>query len=219
MTVNVPDVALAPSWSRIAQRPVAQSPGDRLWVLGRVTKNLVWASQFKLCEQLLILLISLPDETSLYVQERKYGTQILVRGALLARLLSPESQTMGVSWVCIVRIIITYPYIAPQSPQRIFPTISSKNSKTQSTPASMLKYLATSLVKKGDNIGAPGWLSRLSERLRLRSWSHSSWVWAPHRALCWQLRAWSLLLLLLLCLPLSLPLAHSHSVSVSLKNK
>ena len=33
-----------------------------------------------------------------------------------------------------------------------------------------------------------------------------------HWALCWQLRAWSLLQIL--CLPLSLPLSHSHSVSL-----
>ena len=32
--------------------------------------------------------------------------------------------------------------------------------------------------------GAPGWLSRLSNELRLRSWSHGSGVRAPHRALC-----------------------------------
>ena len=40
---------------------------------------------------------------------------------------------------------------------------------------------------------APGWLSWLSVWLWLRSWSHSSWVWAPRRALCWPLGAWSLL--------------------------
>ena len=50
--------------------------------------------------------------------------------------------------------------------------------------------------------GPPGWLRRSSVRLRLRSWSHGSWVRAPRRALCWQLRAWSLLRIL--CLPLSL---------------
>ena len=32
--------------------------------------------------------------------------------------------------------------------------------------------------------GAPGWLSQLSVWLQLRSWSHSSCVRAPHRALC-----------------------------------
>ena len=34
--------------------------------------------------------------------------------------------------------------------------------------------------------GAPGWLSWVSVRLWLRSWSHSSWVGALHRALCCQ---------------------------------
>ena len=50
--------------------------------------------------------------------------------------------------------------------------------------------------------GAPEWFSGLSLRLRLRSWSQVSGVWAPQRALCWQPRAWSLLQIL--CLPLSL---------------
>ena len=64
-------------------------------------------------------------------------------------------------------------------------------------------------------LGVPGWLSRLSGRLRLRSWSHSSWVGAPHQALCWQLGAWSLLWTL--CLSLSLCPSPAHSLS--LKNK
>ena len=68
---------------------------------------------------------------------------------------------------------------------------------------------------KKTNVGVPGWLMWLSVRLQLRSWSHGLWVHALHQALCWQLRAWSLLHIL--CLPLFLPLAHSHSVS--LKNK
>ena len=42
------------------------------------------------------------------------------------------------------------------------------------------------------SFGAPGWLRWLSVRLRLRSWSHSSWVRATRLALCWQLGAWSL---------------------------
>ena len=73
------------------------------------------------------------------------------------------------------------------------------------------------LLKVFPSLGAPGWLSRLSVRLRLRSRSHGSWVRAPCRALGWWLRAWSLLLTL--CLPLSLPLPHSCSVSVSKINK
>ena len=72
-------------------------------------------------------------------------------------------------------------------------------------------------MDKEDVVGAPGWLSRLSVRLRLRSWSRGLWVQAPHRALCWQLRAW--ILLQILCLPLSLTLLHSSSVSLCLKNK
>ena len=36
--------------------------------------------------------------------------------------------------------------------------------------------------------GVPGWLSWLSVRLQLRSWSHGSWVWAPHWALYCQCR-------------------------------
>ena len=59
--------------------------------------------------------------------------------------------------------------------------------------------------------GAPGWLSLLGVQLHLRSWSCSLWVRAPHRALCWQLRARRPLQIL--CLPLSLPLPHSCSVT------
>ena len=66
-------------------------------------------------------------------------------------------------------------------------------------------------------IGVPGWLSRLVIRFRLRSWSLSPWVRALHRALGWQLRAWSLFRIL--CLPLSLTLPCSCSVSLCLKNK
>ena len=65
--------------------------------------------------------------------------------------------------------------------------------------------------------GAPGWLGRLSVRFRLRSWSHGPRVRAPHQALCWQLRAWSLFQIL--CLPLSVTLPRSCSVSLCLKNK
>ena len=55
---------------------------------------------------------------------------------------------------------------------------------------------------------APGWLSRLSVRLQLRSRSRGPWVRAPHRALGWWLRAWSLLPIL--CLPLSLTILWSY---------
>ena len=54
---------------------------------------------------------------------------------------------------------------------------------------------------KQESAGAPGWLCRLSVRLWFRSWSRRWWVQAPRRALCWQLRAWSLLWNL--CSPLS----------------
>ena len=57
--------------------------------------------------------------------------------------------------------------------------------------------------------GEPGWLSRLSLWLWLRSWSHSSWAQAPHWA--GELRAWSLLRIL--CLPLSLLFPHLCPVS------
>ena len=40
--------------------------------------------------------------------------------------------------------------------------------------------------KKKKKMGAPGWPSRLSIRLWLRSWSHGLWVRALRRALCWQ---------------------------------
>ena len=75
-------------------------------------------------------------------------------------------------------------------------------------------FLDRHVVHQDRKRGAPGWLHRLSIWLPLRSWSHGLWVRAPHQALCWQLRAWSLLRVL--CLPLSLPLPHSHYVSLCL---
>ena len=71
------------------------------------------------------------------------------------------------------------------------------------------------LFLKWKHFGAPGWLSRLGVRLRLRSQSCAPWVRAPRQVLCWRLGAWSLPRIL--CLPLSLPLTHSHSVSISQK--
>ena len=62
-------------------------------------------------------------------------------------------------------------------------------------------------------LGEPGWLSQLSVWLWLRSWSHGSWVQAPRRALCWQLRAWSLLRMLRLPLSASPLLALCLSLS------
>ena len=64
-------------------------------------------------------------------------------------------------------------------------------------------------------IGAPGWLTRLSVWLQLRSRSHRLWVRALHQPLCWQLRAWSLPQILCLPLPLPLPCSCSLSLSVS----
>ena len=63
----------------------------------------------------------------------------------------------------------------------------------------------------------PEWLSQLSVWLRLRSWSHGSWVQAPRQVLCWQLRAWSLLQVL--CLLLSAPPLLTLCLSCCLKNK
>ena len=80
-----------------------------------------------------------------------------------------------------------------------------------------LDFLIQRVCIKKTPWGAPGWHSWLSIWLWLRSWSHCLWVWAPHQALCWQLRTWSLFLIL--CLPLSLPLPCSRSFSLSLKNK
>ena len=74
--------------------------------------------------------------------------------------------------------------------------------------------LSSFTYQNSGNVRVPGWLSQLNVRLRLRSWSHGSWVRAPHQALCWQLRAWSLLWIL--CPPLSLPLPYSRSLSSSL---
>ena len=70
------------------------------------------------------------------------------------------------------------------------------------------------VIKNSTVSGAPGWLSGLSVRLRLGSRSHGWWVHAPHQALSWQIRTWSLLPVL--CLPFSLPLSGSWSVSLSL---
>ena len=78
----------------------------------------------------------------------------------------------------------------------------------------MLTYLHLNFKKRR---GAPGWLSQLSVWLWLRSWSHSSWVQVPRWALCWWLRACSLLQIL--CLPLSLLLSRSCSVFLCLSKK
>ena len=62
------------------------------------------------------------------------------------------------------------------------------------------------------------WVAQsVKHRLQLRSWPHGSWVRAPHQALCWQLRTWSLLRVL--CLLFSLHFPHSCPLFLSLKNK
>ena len=108
-------------------------------------------------------------------------------------------------------------------------THSTSMSKPPSLPNIKVCHICFRLFPKTSNltdtlesyfyppVGAPGWLSRLSDWLRLRSRSHSSWVRAPRRALCWQLRAWSLLRIL--CLPPFLPLPCSCSLSVPKINK
>ena len=60
---------------------------------------------------------------------------------------------------------------------------------------------------------APGWLIWLSFWLA-QVMICASWIQTPCQALCWQLRAWSLLQIL--CFPISLPLSSS---TLSLKNK
>ena len=69
--------------------------------------------------------------------------------------------------------------------------------------------------------GTPGWLSQLSVWLQLRSRSYNSWVWAPHRALWWQLRAWNLLQIpcLCLCLCLCLSLSKINIKKIKKQNK
>ena len=53
----------------------------------------------------------------------------------------------------------------------------------------------------------------VAQSIKLRSWSRRSWVRAPCQALCWQLRACSLLWIL--CLPLSLSLSCLCALSLS----
>ena len=85
---------------------------------------------------------------------------------------------------------------------------SPRSSLSSSLSAALYTFITLYhfLIRKDKwkcSLRAPGWLSQLSIRLRLRSWSHTPWVQAPCLAVCWQLRAWSLLQIL--CLPLSDP--------------
>ena len=75
-------------------------------------------------------------------------------------------------------------------------------------PSGFFFPIFTPKVNYKIQLGAPGWLSGLSVRLRLR-------VGAPRRALCGQLGAWSLLGILRLPLSLTLPRLCSVSASVS----
>ena len=79
------------------------------------------------------------------------------------------------------------------------------------------EWIILSDFKTREHIGAPGWLSQLSIRLQLGSWSHGLWVQALSWALCWQFRSWSLFQIL--CLPLSLCPSPACTLSLSLKSK
>ena len=80
--------------------------------------------------------------------------------------------------------------------------------------------MATKTIKRRVELEkhrAPRGLSRLSVQLRLRSWSHGSWVWGPHWALCCQCRAyfWPSVP----CPPRLLPSSCTHVLFLSLQNK
>ena len=98
-------------------------------------------------------------------------------------------------------------------------TPENQQEKDKQPNKKMDKHWICKLRVRKSEPGAPGWLSWLSVRLWLRSWSHGSWVWALRWVVCWQLRAWSLPWIL--CLPLSLPLPCLLTLvlSRSLKNK
>ena len=57
--------------------------------------------------------------------------------------------------------------------------------KNKQTNKSCLDIIKLKILR----CGVPGWLSQLSIQFWLRSWSHSSWVWAPHWALYCQCTA------------------------------
>ena len=108
------------------------------------------------------------------------------------------------------------PFI-PWTPWHIY--LRSGNSMERTSKCSRnIRASDEQLSVKGAVVsGAPGWLTQLSTRLWLRSWSRGPWVLAPRQALGWWLRAWSLFPIL--CLPLSLPLPRSCSVSLCPQNK
>ena len=85
--------------------------------------------------------------------------------------------------------------------QNCFVLKNNENPNSQIyTAAKVIKASTVHFTNIG-RLGAHGWLSQLSAQLWLRSWSHSLWVQAPHGALGWQLRAWSLRQILSLSLP------------------
>ena len=100
------------------------------------------------------------------------------------------------------------------------PTLDSLSPSLSSPPArTLILSLFLSLSKISEHLNKTeetGWPSPWSVWLQLSSWSCSLWVWASHRALCWQLGAWSLLQIL--CLPVSLPLPCSCSLSLKSKH-
>ena len=96
------------------------------------------------------------------------------------------------------------------------PRVMGSRPKSRSA-CSLLEILSPSLSLSKIKNRAPGWLSRLSVQLQLKSWSRGLWVQAQHGAHCWQLRPWRLLRTL--CLPISLCPSPTCTLSLSLKNK
>ena len=80
----------------------------------------------------------------------------------------------------------------------------------------MYIYAFLCLFSRCRNPGAPGWLGWLTLRLWLRSWSPILWVQVLCWALCWQLRAWSLLWILYIPLSAPPPLALARARALSL---
>ena len=106
-------------------------------------------------------------------------------------------------------------HLAP-SPLYIRPTVATAGATWRKQPGESKVLLSQpGLYIRVRPLGAPGWLSRLSIQLWLRSWSRSLWVRALRWALCWQLRAWSLLQIL--CS--SLCSSPTHALSLSLSQK
>ena len=87
----------------------------------------------------------------------------------------------------------------------------SQVSQSEKDKYYMILFICRIQDTKQMNIGAPGWLSRLSVQLQLRSWSCSLWVRAPRQALCWKLGAWSCFGF---CVSLSLCSSLPHTLSL-----